>query len=202
MSVSDAPGEARSVAANAQVGTRLLASAIVFVFVSFVFAFFYLRAVNSNNDFHPAHVNPTQWYGIAIVICVLAAAGIFELARRQLATPARPAWRSGAIVTLVLALIVVVLQLVEYLTLPFKTAAGGYASVFWGWTLMFLLCWLGVTYWIETLVAQTLRGAPAPAEGDDQLVTLLRPSADACAVLLYTLGGIQVVTYLLLYLVK
>ena len=200
MSASDASTENHAAAANAQIGTRLLASAVVFVFVSFVFAFFYLRAVNSHNDFHPAHVNPQQGYGIGILVCVLAAVGTFELARRRLARAALSAWRLGAGVALVLALIVVVLQVVEYLRLPFKTAAGGYASVFWGWTLMFLLCWLGATYWIETLVAQTLRHS---ADGDGGHGSeLLGPAAAGCAVFLVTLGGVQVVAYVLLYLVK
>jgi heme/copper-type cytochrome/quinol oxidase subunit 3 len=198
-----APEEARTVAANLHTGSRLFASAMVFVFVSFVFAFFYLKTVNSNGDFHPAHVNPQQGYGIAILVCVLAAAGVLELARRQLATGAESAWRSGAIAALAVALIVVVLQVIEYANLPFHTVAGGYASVFWGWTLAFLLFWLGAAYWIETLVAQTLRRSSRPAEGDGRVTSdVLGPSAAGCVVVLYTLAGAQVVSYVLLYLIK
>ena len=39
------------------VGARLLASAVVFFFMAFVFAFFYLRALDTNHDFHPARAN-------------------------------------------------------------------------------------------------------------------------------------------------
>jgi hypothetical protein len=52
---------------NLAVGARLLASAVVFFFMAFVFAFFYLRALNTNHDFHPAHTNPPTGYGVAIL---------------------------------------------------------------------------------------------------------------------------------------
>jgi len=180
--------------ANLRLGARVFASAVVFVFGSFLFAFFYLRAINSNNLFHPAGVNPPAGFGIAILLGVLATTAAFDLARRRRGRD-ESAWRSGSAVALVLALAVVGLQVIEYFALSFKTASGGYASVFWGWTLLYLLFWLGAVYWSETLVAQTRRGGAEGAE-------LLGPSADGCTIYLYTLAAIQVVTYILLYLVK
>ena len=87
------PEDVRAVTANLSVGARLLASAVAFVFVSFVFAFFYLRAVNSNDLLRPAHVNPLPGFGIAVLVCVLAAAVIFDLARRSLVGGTEPGWR-------------------------------------------------------------------------------------------------------------
>ena len=127
---------------------------------------------------------------------------VFELARRRLVQGGEPAWRSASITALALALAVVILQVIQYFGL-FKTAAGGYASVFWGWTLLFLVCWLGVIYWMETLVAQTLRGKKFEAEAGGEVASqLLRPSADGCAILLYTLAWIEIIAYILLYLIK
>jgi heme/copper-type cytochrome/quinol oxidase subunit 3 len=195
-----APGpldeDPRTIASNLYVGVRLLASAIAFLFISFVFAYFYLKAVNSNGDFRPARISPQQGFGIAILVCVLAATAAFERARRQLAAGAERAWQSASIGALALGVIVVILQIVQYLGL-FHTGAGGYASVFWGWTLVFLVCWLGAVYWVETLVAQTLRRLQGSASAQS-----LGGSADACAVLLYTLAGIELVSYVLLYLIK
>lgn len=187
--------ELQAVGPNVRVGARLFASAVVFVFAAFLFGYFYLRAVNSNNHFRPAHVSPPTGLGVAILVCVLATAAGLELAGRGLAAGKRGDWRLGSGVALGFGVAVVALQVIEYFALDFKTAAGGYASLFWGWTLLFALFWLGAVYWLETLVAQTARDS---AEGSE----LLGPSADGLAVYLYTLAGIEIVAFLLLYVVK
>jgi heme/copper-type cytochrome/quinol oxidase subunit 3 len=111
-------------------------------------------------------------------------------------------WRTGSLTALGLGVLVVVAQGLEYATITFKTADGGWASVFWGWTAVLLLFWLGALYWIETLVAQSRRRpAAAPRQGT-AVADLLRPSADGCVVFLYTLVGVEVIAYVLLYVVK
>jgi hypothetical protein len=194
------PEDPRLVAANLVVGARLFASAMAFVFMSFVFAFFYLKAVNSNGMWRPPHVTPPQGYGIAILVCVLAAAAAFELARRGLASG------TGSTPMLALALglsvAVVVLQLIEYLAgVHFGADGGGYASVFYGWTAMFLAFWLGAVYSVETLLATSMRSA-REAQAAGAAAEALRPSADATMVYLYSCAGIAVVTWVLLYLIK
>ena len=207
MSVHADPGAARAedvraLSANLGVGARLLASATAFVFVAFVFAFFYLRAVNSHGLWRPAHVKPLQGYGIAVLLCTLAAAVIFDLARRTLNSGAERGWRAGAGAALVLGIAVVALQVIEYTAIDFKTAGGGYASVFWGFTLVFLLFWLGALYWVETLFAQSIRRPPASPRQGTAGTELLRPSADAAVVFVYSMALVQLVAYVLLYLVK
>jgi heme/copper-type cytochrome/quinol oxidase subunit 3 len=207
VSVQADPGGARAqdvraVTANISVGARLLASAAAFVFVSFLFAFFYLRSVNSNGLWRPAHVKPLPGYGIVVLICTLAAAVIFDVARRKLVGGTEPGWRVPSLLALGLGLGVVIVQLLDYHAIHFHTAGGGYASVFWGWTLMFLLFWVGALYWMETLVAQSLRRPPASPRLGTAGSELLAPSAAACVVYLYTLAAIQLVSYVLLYLVK
>jgi hypothetical protein len=165
-----------------------------------VFAFFYLKAVNSNGMWRPAAVTPPQGYGIAILVCILAAAGAFELARRGLASG------TGSVSMLALALglsvAVVVLQLIEYLGgVNFGADGGGYASVFYGWTAMFLAFWLGAVYSVETLLATSMRSA-REAQAEGAATETLRPSADATMVYLYSCAGIAVVTWVLLYLIK
>jgi heme/copper-type cytochrome/quinol oxidase subunit 3 len=189
-------GPAALVNANVRIGVRLIASGVVFLFMAFLFAFFYLRALNSNHMFHPAGVNPPAGWGIVILVCVLATWAVFRRAARELAKGHAQLWRAPALAALALAGLVVVVQIVEYLGLGFKTASGGYASVFWGWTLVFLLSWLGGAYWIETLVAQTLRGEPEEEPG------VMASSAEGCTFFLATLAVIQIVGYICLYLIK
>src|ERR1700689_1476567 len=98
--------------------------------MAFVFAFFYLRALNTNHAFHPAHSNPPTGYGVAVLACVLGSTAAFELARRGLSVGARGAWRVGASLAVALGLTAVVLQVLEYFSLSFGATGGGLASVF------------------------------------------------------------------------
>ncbi|MDQ6836050.1 MAG: cytochrome c oxidase subunit 3 [Actinomycetota bacterium] len=192
----------RQLTANLSVGARLTASATAFVFMSFLFAFLYLRTVDSNGLWRPKHVSPVQSWGIAVLVLTVLSAVALDLARRSIVAGLSPRWRTLSLLALALGTLVVVAQGLEYATITFKTADGGWAAVFWGWTVVQLAFWLGALYWLETLVAQTLRRPPAAPRLGTAGNELLRPSADACAVFLYTLAIVAVIAYVLLYLVK
>jgi len=196
------PEDPRLIARNLSVGTRLFVSATAFVFMAFVFAFFYLKAVNSNGLWRPPHTNPTQAYGIATFVCVLATAGVFEFARRGLATNGG-GWVAALAVSLALGIAVVVLCVLQILGSKFSAYnGGGYASVFYGWISMFTLFWLGAVYWVETLLATGIRRLPVPEQPDTDPVLLLRPAASGCAVFLGAMAVVGLVLYVLLYLIK
>ncbi len=189
--------------ANLNVGVRLFTSAVAFVFVAFVFAFFYLDAVNSNNLFRPAGVNPSAGYGIVMLVCVLGSAGAFVFARRSLDARTAGGWLAGLWVSLALGLVVVVAQILQYTNYGFNPESGGYASVFVGWTAMFLVFWLGGMYWVETFLAQSLRAPPEEVESEiEGPLAVMGPSAAACIVYLLTLAAIEFVAWVLLYLIK
>jgi heme/copper-type cytochrome/quinol oxidase subunit 3 len=201
--VAHEPEDPRVLARNLSVGTRLFVSATAFVFMAFVFAFFYLKAVNSNGDWHPPHTNPTQAYGIASLVCVLATAVFVELGRRVLRAGTGRTWAAFVGVALAFAVAATALQVLQILATKFSAyVGGGYSSVFYGWIVMFLLFWLGAVYWVETLLATGLRGLRPPDHPYAEPVELLRPSADACAVYLYLTVGIAILAYVLLYLIK
>jgi heme/copper-type cytochrome/quinol oxidase subunit 3 len=147
-------------------------------------------------------VQPLQGYGIAILLCTIASAVIFDLARRSLNSGVERSWRIGSGVVVALGIAVVALQVLEYTAIHFKTASGGYASVFWGFTLVFALFWLGAVYWVETLFAQSVRRPPASPLQGTAGTELLRPSADAGIVYLYSLVVVQLIAYILLYIIK
>jgi heme/copper-type cytochrome/quinol oxidase subunit 3 len=189
-------------AGNISVGARLMASAITFFFMAFVFAFFYLRALDTAHSFREPHVTPPVGWGVAILACVVVSAAIFVSARTALGDGTSAKWRAGSLIALVLALAVVGLQIIEYYNLSFGASDGGLASVFTGFTFVFMVFWLGVVYWIETLWAQSLRGERAGESDIADTSRLLRPNADGCAVVIFVMVVAQLFAFVLLYLVK
>jgi hypothetical protein len=197
------PEDPAVLGANIAVGARLAAGGVAFLFMSFVFAFFYLRALNTNHAFHPKGANPPVGWGVAVLACVLVAVALFELARRTIGgARGESAWRLGALAAWLIALAAVAVQLIEYFNLPFgATTGGGLGSVFLGYTAVFAVFWLGATYWIETLWAASLRQEEAAADMPATVATLSVDAA-SCAVFLYTMAVIEVLAFVLLYLVK
>jgi heme/copper-type cytochrome/quinol oxidase subunit 3 len=196
------PEGPETLAANINVGARLWASAVAFFFMAFVFAFFYLRALNTAHSFREPHVTPPIGWGVAILACVLASSVIFALGRTRLGDGTDSQWRLASLASLVLALAVVALQIIEYYSLSFGATDGGLASVFLGFTATFVLFWLGAVYWIETTWAQSLHGERAGESDIANTSGLLRPSANGCVVYLYTLCIVEIFAFVLLYLIK
>jgi heme/copper-type cytochrome/quinol oxidase subunit 3 len=179
---------------NIAVGGRIAAAAIAFFFIAFLFAFFYLRALDSNGKWNQHGLDPGQAWGLPIFLCVVASLGLFAAAVWSLRRDAS-LWRPCSLAALAVGFAAVVLQSIQYTQLAFGPADGGYASVFVGWTGLYAVFLLGVLYWAETQVAQTLR------EGDDAL-PLIRPSAEALRLVWFVLGLVGLAAYILLYLVR
>jgi heme/copper-type cytochrome/quinol oxidase subunit 3 len=134
------------------VGGRLLCGAISFFFASFVFAYFYLRALDLNNHWTVGPVHPSKGLGVAIMALYLVGAVIYRLAAK------RPAdVLPAGILAILMSLLAVALQFYEYTTLDFGASSGGYASVFIGWTALYAIVALLGIYWIETQMASLWR---------------------------------------------
>jgi cytochrome c oxidase subunit 3 len=179
---------------NMAVGARIWAAAAAFFFVAFFFAFFYLRALDSNGKWNQHDLNPGQGWGLPILLCVVASVVLYFVAVSSLPRGGG-FWRLGSGAGLGLGIVALVLQAVQYTQLSFGPADGGFASVFYGWTGLYAVFVLGMMYWIETQVAQSIR------EGDEALA-LIRPSAEAARLNWAVLGVIGLVAYILLYLVR
>jgi heme/copper-type cytochrome/quinol oxidase subunit 3 len=179
---------------NLAIATRLAAAGQAFFFVAFLFAFFYLRALNTAGRWNLHHLHPSRAYGIAILVCVLGSVGGTWLAAWSARGPAPFLWRVGSGAAILLALAALGLQCAQYANLGFGPGDGSFASVFVGWTGLIAVNVLGVVYWLTTLLSETLsrRGRPLP---------LLRASAEAAGVYWGTLGLIEIVAFILLYVV-
>ena len=200
-------------ARNLRIASQLWASATVFFFFAFLFAYFYLRSLNSEGLWHPHHVQAPVGLGTAITVCIVLSALASVLAVRRLYDDRADAWRWVGLVALLLGLAAVVLQVIEWATIGFGPTDGGFASVFLGWTGLYILFVFCSMYWLETLLATSFRyrkvgrSAPGDASGDaertgddiEQPLSLIGPSARAFAFYWAVLAGIGVATWLILY---
>jgi len=198
------PAEPPDVAGRTlSVAARLLAGATTFFFLAFVFAYFYLRSLNVEHMWRPAHVKPDQGLGAAFIVCLLLSAAAAILAGRGMKSRS-PGWARPAAASVALGLIAVALQCIEYTTQKFGPTDGAFASVFCTWTAFYMIAVLGAMFWLETHVATEFRAHRSPARGTDGDIQdpdrLIAPGLDAAVFYWGYLAAIGVITYVVLYL--
>ncbi len=135
--------------------SRLAIGGLCFLFGAFMFAYFYLRSVNSSgrwmgSGYHP----PSMIYGTVIMIAVLLSAGIHYTALQQIKAGNKRLWQIGAVTALLLGVAAIVLQILELLFLPFWPGSSGFSSVFTGFYPVFVVVLLSAMIWLETLLAR------------------------------------------------
>ncbi len=201
---------------NLNSAAHLLASATAFFFLAFLFAYFYLRSLNNAHLWKPKGVDPSLTFGTLVMVLTLASAALVRLGLLDHRAGRRPQWRLKGAVALTVGLVAVALQVVEWTTVGFGPADGGYASVFVGWTAFNVFFVIGTLVWLENLLATALRyrrqpsGMPAPGEasgdpgrpGHDiaDPLSLVRPGLEALSFYWAFLAGLGVVLWVILYL--
>jgi heme/copper-type cytochrome/quinol oxidase subunit 3 len=133
-------------------GVRLAIGALTFLFGSFVFAFFYLKSLNSHHLWYTAASHPQSSFGVTVMVLVVVSAAIQALALQRIKAGSKGPWLAGAAVALVLGLVAVSLQLYQLADLPFWPGASGFASVFVGYQPMFVSVVFGMMVWLEILI--------------------------------------------------
>jgi heme/copper-type cytochrome/quinol oxidase subunit 3 len=186
-----------------RVGARLLCGAISFFMVSFLFAYFYLRALDLNHGWKIGAVHPSKGLGVLIMGLFLFGAVAYRLAAKREEVDVVIA---GTLAVL-FSLAAIALQFFEYTTLDFGAASGGYAAVFFGWTSLYAIVALLGVYWIWIQIASILRvrregPRPQALEGveideDD----LLRAGIEASSFYWAYYVAIGVIAYIVLYIV-
>jgi heme/copper-type cytochrome/quinol oxidase subunit 3 len=180
---------------NLTIATWLFAASQAFFFVAFLFAFFYLRALNTAGRWNVHDLQPSRAYGTAILVCILASVTATWVAFWAAGTANLRAWWVAGGAAILLALAALVVQCVQYVNLGFGPGDGSFASVFVGWTGLIALNILGIVYWLTTLVAGTLGEKGRSLE-------LARVSAEAAAVYWGVLGVVELAAFILLYFVS
>lgn len=202
-------------AGNLRVGAHLWSSATAFFFVPFLFAYFYLRSLDKSSDFKPKHVTPSFTVGTLAIGATVAGVAMIWLGYRDRVNDRRSQWRLKGLIALLLLIAAIVLQIAEWSAQGFGPADGGYASVYLGWTGMLVLFLLGLTYWLGTTFALSVRYGtfkqrldPAHASGDPHRtdpdvadpLALVVPELHAVAFFGSAVGVVAVITWIVLYL--
>ena len=195
----------------------LLAGATAFFFVAFVFAYFYLRSLNSNGMWKPKGVDASIGWGTAVVACYVASALLVRLGLTDHRALRRRQWRLKGLAALLVGIAGLVLQVIAWTHQSFGPTDGGFASVYFGWTAFLFLFVLGTLLWLEMTLATSYRyrttdtSAPPPghASGDPHrmahdikdALSLVRGELVGLSFYWTFLAGIAVVTWVVLYLI-
>jgi heme/copper-type cytochrome/quinol oxidase subunit 3 len=206
-------------ARNLWVAAQLWASATLFFFVAFLFAFFYLRSLDTAAVWKPKHVDASTAWGTIEIASLVVALLLLVWAISDQAEDRRPLWRLKGLVALGLGVFAVVAQIIEWLQQSWGPTNGPYAGVYLGWTGLYLVFLVGTLIWLEIILAVSFRYRmhamtnvpvePGDAAGDADRtgqdiadpVTLNIAGLRACTFYFGVLVAIGVVSWIALYLI-
>jgi heme/copper-type cytochrome/quinol oxidase subunit 3 len=178
---------------NNWAGTRLLVSSTLFLFLPFGFGYLYLASLNTSGLWRPDELKAPIGWGIAVMLAVVASAGLVAWARSELERGNDASSRWLCLGALLAGMVAVVLQAIEYAMLDFGPTDGGFASIFLGWTGLFALVLLFTMIWLEIIVASAFRnGSNAAGSRATDL--------DDFGFYLTFLAGLGALTFAFLYL--
>ena len=195
----------------------LLAGATAFFFLAFVFAYFYLRSLNSAGMWKPKGVDASVGWGTAVVACYALSAVLVRLGLGDHRALRRTQWRVKGSVALLVGVVGLVLQVIDWTHEGFGPADGGFASVYFGWTAFLFLFVFCTLLWLEMTLATSLRyrkmetdtPPPGHASGDPHRtahdirdpLSLVRAELVGLSFYWLFLAGIGVVSWVILYLI-
>ncbi len=133
-------------------GVRLAVGALTFLFGAFVFAFFYLKSLNSHNLWYTAATHPQSSFGVTVMVLFVVSAAVQTLVLQRIKAGSKSIWLAGAVVALVLGLVAIAIQIWQLAALPFWPGASGFASVFVGFWPVFVSVAFCVLVWLEILI--------------------------------------------------
>ncbi|MGH9303304.1 MAG: hypothetical protein ACRDZ5_02705 [Acidimicrobiales bacterium] len=184
-------------------GNRLLIGLSAFAFASLGFSYFYLRSANNFHLWRPGGVTAPTGIGAAIFAVMVATAVLFYYGVRRLRAGSVVDWEVAGWVSVGGGLLALALQIWELTSLGFSPGSSGYASLFVAWGGLNIAVLVGVTYWVETLVARSLRLRLALREEGGANAQLTSPSfkmsCDAAAYFLWYVAGAELVFWILFY---
>jgi len=188
-------------------GVRLAVGALTFLFGAFVFAFFYLRSLNSYHLWYTGSTHPSMAIGVTVMVLVVVSAAAQTLALQRIKAGHKGIWLAGATVALLLGLAAIGVQIWQLLNLGFWPGSSGFASVFVGYNPIFIAIAFCALVWLETLIMRC-RGIPEisfveqpPTYAEAFAVQRFQASLSAFTVTWNYLAVVAVIAWILFYLV-
>ena len=176
-------------ARNQSTAGRLFVAADAFLFLGFLFAYLYLRALNNNGAWNPHGQNPSGTMGVVVLVLVCVTAVLVQAAAGRLGSAGPAAFRAPAAAALLVALVATVLAGTQLFRPGFSPShAGGFGSVFVGFMAFYVVHMIGGLYWLETQVVQR------PGEA-------LRATVPPCLLYWWFLAVVLAIFSVLFYLV-
>ena len=137
-------------------GSRLAIGGLTFLFGAFLFAYFYLRSLNSSGRWQGfGFIHPSLWIGTTIMLLAEVSAGVHYFGLQRIKAGRKREWQINSVIAIGLGLAAVAFQIYQLIDLPFKPGSSGYASVFSGFYPVFLVIQLAVLLWLEILLARS-----------------------------------------------
>ena len=137
-------------------GSRLAIGGLTFLFGSFVFAYFYLRSIDSSARWQGSgYVRPSLWMGTTIMLLAVLSAGVHYFGLQRIKAGHKGTWQVDSLVAMALGLAAVAMQIYQLATLPFPPGSSGYSSLFTGLYPVLLTTQLAVLIWLEILLARS-----------------------------------------------
>jgi len=188
-------------------GVRLAIGGLSFGFGAFVFAFFYLRSLNSHHLWYTATTHPQVGLGTTIMVLIVVSAAIQTLVLQSIKAGHKAPWQLGALVALVLGLGAVALQIYQLADLPFWPGASGFASVSVGYNPIYLTVAFCAMVWLEMLIVRC-RAIPEisfveqpPTYAEAFAVQRFQAALSAFTVTWNYLAVVAIIAWVLFYLV-
>lgn len=142
---------------TAWTGTRLTIGIVTSGLGAFVFAFFYLRSLNSHGLWYPSGAiatKPSVGVGTTIMVLIVVSALLATAGLQQIKAGKRSTWLMAATAALVLGVAAGAVQIWQLTSLSFQPGASGFASVFVGASPVLAALVLGTMVWLEILVVR------------------------------------------------
>ena len=195
---------------TAWTGARLLIGVLTSGLGAFVFAFFYLRSLNSHGLWYPSGslaTHPSVGVGTTIMVLIVVSALVQTAGLQQIKAGKRGTWQMAAMIALVLGVVAAAVQIWQLTSLSFQPGASGFASVFVGASPVLAVLVLGTMIWLEILVMRA-RQIPEmsfveqpPTFTDAAIVQRFQASLSAFTLLWNFMAVAAFVLWVLFYLV-
>jgi heme/copper-type cytochrome/quinol oxidase subunit 3 len=186
-------------------GSRLFVALSAMLFGAAVFTYFYLHSLDNDALWRAPGQRPSDFISVPVLVMVLAGAALFWFYtwswQSDRARTNSTDWRVACGISTALFLAAGITQLVSMTSTGFEPGSSGYASVYVATMPLFAIYCLVTAYWLETLLARSLRVrwvlSPEGPNRDDRLQIAFAGSALGAKAFVVFVALVAVVVFIL-----